>query len=147
MKRHRTWVMLLAVAFLMVLEGPVQLGAQEKPKQESAPKEAAALTISRLVVCLGVENLEPVQPAETFPASTEKVYGFLEAKNIEKDMEVSLVWLYGEKELLKTTLPLKAGPKWRTYAHKTLRGLKGEWKVQVRGADDKVLNEVKFNIE
>ena len=90
---------------------------------------------------------EPVGVAETFPASTEKVYCFLEATNIAKDTEVSFVWLYGQKEMLKTTLPLKMGTKWRTYANKNLRGLKGEWNVEIKGQDGKVLKDVKFKVE
>ncbi len=114
---------------------------------EEKAKEDAGLTIARLVVGTGVENSEPVGATETFPASTEKVYCFLEATNIAKDTEVSFVWSYGDKEMLKTTLPLKAGPKWRTYANKNLRGQKGEWKVEIKDPDGKVMKEVKFKVE
>lgn len=114
--------------------------------QEKA-KEGASLIIVRLIVGTGVENSEPVGAAETFPASTEKVYCFLEATNIAKDTEVSFVWSYGGKEMLKTTLPLKAGSKWRTYANKNLRGLKGEWKVEIKDSEGKVLRDIKFKVE
>jgi hypothetical protein len=114
---------------------------------QEKPRESAGLTIARLVVGTGVENSEPVGAAETFPASTEKVYCFLEATGIGKDTEISFVWSYGDKEMLKTTLPLKAGAKWRTYANKNLRGLKGEWKVEVKDSDGKVLKDVKFKVE
>ena len=114
--------------------------------QEKA-KEGTSLTIARLVVGTGVENSEPAGAAETFPASTGQVYCFLEATNIPKDTEVSFVWSYGDKEMLKTTLPLKAGPKWRTYANKNLRGLKGDWKVEIKDSEGKVLKEVKFKVE
>jgi hypothetical protein len=100
-----------------------------------------------LVAGTGVENSEPVGVAETFPASTEKVCCFLEAADIAKDTEVSFVWSYGEKEMLKTTLPIKAGAKWRTYANKNLRGLKGEWKVEIKDSDGKILKGVKFKVE
>jgi len=115
--------------------------------EQEKSKESTGFTIARLVVGTGVENSEPVGVAESFPASTEKAYCFLEATNIAKDTEVSLVWSYGDKEMLKTTLPLKAGPKWRTYANKNLRGQKGEWKVEVKDPDGKVLKELKFKVE
>lgn len=130
-------ILIVIVAWVMVL----QAYGQEKSK------ESAEFTIARLVVGTGVEKSEPESVAETFPASTEKVYCFLEATNIAKDTEVSFVWLYGQKEMLKTTLPIKAGAKWRTYANKNLRGLKGEWKVEVRSLDGKVLKDVKFKVE
>jgi hypothetical protein len=130
-------ILMVIVGWIMVL----QASGQEKSK------ESAELTIARLVVGTGVENSEPVGVAETFPVSTERVYCFLEATNIAKDTEVCFVWVYGQKEMLKTTLPLKMGAKWRTYANKNLRELKGEWKVEIRDPDGKVLKDVKFKVE
>jgi len=117
---------------------------QEKPKTEAAPNE---MVIARAVVGTGVENMEPVGAAETFPAATEKVYCFIEANNIPKDTEVSFVWSQGGKEVRKINLPLKAGPKWRTWAYKNLGGQKGEWKVEIKDAEGKVLKEIKFKVE
>ena len=95
------FIFIVIVAWVVVL----QAYGQEKSK------ESSEFTIARLVVGTGVEKAEPVGVAETFPASTEKVYCFLEATNIAKDAEVSFVWVYGQKEMLKTTLPLKMGAK------------------------------------
>ncbi len=140
MKRKK--MVLLLTSMVILAWGMIpQAYGQEKVK------EGAGLIIVRLVVGTGVENSEPVGAAETFPASTEKVYCFLEATNIAKDTEVSFVWSYGGKEMLKTTLPLKAGPKWRTYANKNLRSLKGDWKVEIKDSEGKVLKDVKFKVE
>ena len=133
------FVLILAISVLWIFA--FQAYGQEKPK------EAGGFTITRLVVGTGVEKSEPVGTAETFAAPTEKVYCFLEATQIPKDTEISFVWVYGGKEMLKTTLPLKAGPKWRTYANKNLRASKEEWKVEVKGPDGKVLKDVKFKVE
>ena len=146
MKKHAA-VKLISILAIFTAWGisPITYG-QEKGKQEGAPKEIT-FTVKRLVVGMGVENSEPVSVAETFPASTERVYCFLEAADIAKDTEVSFVWSYGDKEMLKTILPLKAGPKWRTYANKNLRGLKGDWKVEIKDSEGKVLKDVKFKVE
>ena len=133
------FVLILTISVLWIFAS--QTYGQEKSK------EAAGFTIVRLVVGTGVEKGEPAGTAETFPASTEKVFCFLEATQIPKDTEISFVWVYGGKEILKTTLPLKAGVKWRTYANKNLRGLKGEWKVEIKDSDGKVLKEIKFKVE
>ena len=147
MKKHGV-VMFIFVFVLITAWGMVlAVYGQEKDKQEGISKVMASFTIQRLVVGTGVDKGEPVGVAETFPASTEKVHCFLEATNIAKDTEVSFVWLYGQKEMLKTTLPIKAGAKWRTYANKNLRGLKGEWKVEIKDPDGKVLKDVKFKVE
>ena len=110
-------------------------------------EKATGFTIARFVVGTGVENREPAGVAETFPASTEKVCCFLEATGIAEDTEVSFVWFYGEKEMLKTSLPLKMGSRWRTYATKNLAGMKGDWKVELRDSNGNPLKEIKFKVE
>ncbi len=138
----RFLVLLISCALVGALALPA-LG-QEKPKAESAVKE---MTLARAVVGTGVEKMEPVGTAETFPATTEKVFCFIEANNIPKDMELAFVWSLGGKELWKINLPVKAGPKWRTWAHKNVAGQKGDWKVEIKDAEGKVLKEEKFKVE
>ena len=115
--------------------------------QEGAPKEASSFAVKRLVIGTGVENGEPTGVAETFPDSTEKVYCFLEATDIAKDMEVSFVWFSGDKEMSKFSVPLKMGSRWRTFAYKNLREIKGDWKVEIRDSDGKVVKDVRFKVE
>ncbi len=112
-----------------------------------AQEKQGAPEIVKAVVGTGVENLEPKGVAESFPASTEKVYCFIEAKNISKDTDIAFVWSLGDKEMLKFKTSLKAGAKWRTYANKNVRGKKGDWKVEIKDAGGKVLKEVKFKVE
>lgn len=144
MKKHLMagWVLV----FCVTIVGMVALPAwgQEKAKPEASAKE---MVIARAVVGTGVENREPVGAAETFPASTEKVYCFIEATNIGKDMELSFIWYIGNKEARKITAPLKSGPKWRTWAYKNVGGQKGDWKVEIKDAEGKLLKEVKFKVE
>jgi hypothetical protein len=104
-------------------------------------------TIARLVVGTGVENREPVGAAEIFPATTEKVYCFLEATEISKDTEISFVWFHGEKEMAKTNLPLQTGSRWRTFSNKTVAGMKGDWKVEIRDANGNLVKDLTFKVE
>jgi len=147
MKKRAAVRMILVVSILMMWGMVLSASGQEKAKPAEAPKEAATLTIARAVFGTGVENSEPTGTAETFPASTEKVYCFIEATNIPKDTEVTFVWSQGDKELSKFNLPLKTGSRWRTYAYKNIRGLKGDWKVEIKDAEGKVLKEAKFKVE
>jgi hypothetical protein len=151
MKKHATAVfivvLLVIAAWGMIL--PVygqEKGKPEAPAKEMA-KETAPFAVKRLVIGTGVENGEPVGAAETFPASTEKVYCFLEAIDIAKDTEVTFVWSSGEKEMSKFSVPLKEGPRWRTYAYKNLREIKGDWKVEIRDSEGKVVKDLKFKVE
>jgi len=141
MKRRKA----VRFGFFLIIILTLGIGFQAYGQEKS--KDIADFNIARLVVGTGVEKSEPVGTAETFPVSTEKVYCFIEATQIQKDTEISFVWSYGGKEMLKTTIPLKAGDKWRTYANKNLRGLKGEWKVEIKDSDGKVLKDVKFKME
>jgi len=147
MRRHEALILILILTIVAAWGMIPQAYGQEKAKPEGAPKEPAGLSIARVAIGTGVERSEPVAAAETFPSSAEQVYCFVEAKDIGQDAEITLVWIYGSKEMLKTTLPLKKGPRWRTYASKNLRGLKGDWKVEVRDASGNVLKEVKFKVE
>ena len=147
MKKHGAGILILVLVVIAVWGIIVPVYGQEKAKPEGAPKETAPFTIKRLVVGTGVENGEPMGVAETFPASTEKVYCFLEATDIAKDTEATFVWFHGDKEMLKFSVPLKMGPRWRTYANKNLRELKGDWKVEIRDPDGKVVKDTKFKVE
>ncbi len=136
----KAWRFMLAVmvAAALALSGMVlPVLGQDKPGPE----------IVRVVVGTGVDNLDPKGVAETFPASTGKVYCFVEAKNIPKDTDIIFVWSLGGKEMLKFNTSLKAGAKWRTYANKNLQGKKGDWKVEIRDAGGNVLKDVKFKVE
>jgi hypothetical protein len=141
------WVFIWAILALTAWALSPAVFGQEKAKPEGTAKEAGGVAITRLVVGTGVENREPVGAAGKFPASAEKVYCFLEATNIAKDTEIILVWFNGEKEVWKISLALKQGPKWRTWAIKNPRGLKGDWKIEAKDADGKVMKDVKFKIE
>jgi hypothetical protein len=147
MKKHAIGVLVLVFMVIAVWGRILPADGQEKNKPEGAAKEAAPFAVKRLVVGTGVENGEPVGVAETFPASTEKVYCFLEATDIGKDTEVSFVWFSGDKEMSKFSVPLKEGPRWRTYAYKNLREIKGDWKVEIRDSEGKVVKDVKFKVE
>jgi hypothetical protein len=147
MKKHRTGILILVLMLIAIWGMILPVCAQEKAKEEAAGKETAPFAVKRLVIGTGVENSEPIGVAETFPASTEKVYCFLEATDIAKDTEVSFVWFSGEKEMSKFSVPLKEGPRWRTYAYKNLREIKGDWKVEVRDSEGKILKDVKFKVE
>ena len=104
-------------------------------------------TINRMVISKDVVNKEPVGIGDFFSAATDKLYCFLEAGNIERDMQVSFVWFWGGQEMARVTLPLQEGNRWRTYSSKNLAGLKGQWKVELHDASGIVHNSVSFTVE
>jgi hypothetical protein len=120
---------------------------QERPKAEGGKKETGEFTVVRMVMGTGVENREAVGAADKFPATTEKVYCLVEARNIPGDMEIALLWFAGNKQVGENKLAMKQGAKWRTWAFKNLRGLKGDWKVEAKTSDGKIVKEIGFKVE
>lgn len=114
-----------------------------KPKA----KIAELFNVAQFVVCSGVENRVPTGIAETFSASTFTVYAFLDATKITEDTQVTFVWIYNKKEISKFELPLKKGYRWRTFASKTVSGMKGDWAVELKDANGDTLKTVQFKIE
>jgi len=137
-------VVLTAVAIWGLI---LPVWGEEEAKGEGTSKEAKGFTIARAVIGTGVEDREPVGVAEIFPASTEKVFCFIEATNIAEDSEVSLAWFYNGNEMSKFNLTLKTGSRWRTWAYKNLRELKGDWKVEIKDASGNLLKELTFKVE
>jgi hypothetical protein len=103
--------------------------------------------INRMLISESVVDKEPVVIADKFSADTEKVYCFLEAKNIEYDTTVSFVWYFENKEMARVLLPLTKGNRWRTYSSKKLAGMKGNWKVELLETSGIVLNSASFLVQ
>jgi hypothetical protein len=125
----------------------VPIFAQESGGQQGPKEASAGFTVARFVLCAAIENREPVGATETFPASTEKVYAFLEATDIAEDTQAVFVWYHGDKEISSVTLSLKKGTKWRTYSSKKLAGLTGGWKVELKDQSGAAVKSVSFKVE
>ena len=111
--------------------------------QEQSP----IFSVERLVVAADIQNREPIGIAETFSASTDMVYCFLETTNIKQDTQVTFKWYYEGKEIHSYEMPLKKGDRWRTFTYKNLYGQKGTWEVAVKDASGETVKTVSFTVE
>lgn len=95
---------LLSVALLLifVLSLPFSAVGQQQAELQEIPK----FSISRIVIAEDIQDREPLGVAEIFPASTEKVYCFIEATNILETTEATFVWYHEGKEMRSFSLPL-----------------------------------------
>ena len=107
----------------------------------------AGLTVARLVTAVDVVDKEPSGVAKTFPATTDRVYCFLEARLIKEDTEVSMVWYYEDEEAALVTLLLRTSNRWRTWSSKKIAGRTGKWKVVLKDAQGNELKTAEFTIE
>ena len=103
--------------------------------------------VARFVVCADVQNRTPVDVRDVFPADTETVFCFLEARDIQQATEVSMVWYHEESELASVSLTVGQSPRWRTYSSKETMGRKGNWKVYLLDGAGNTLASVQFIIE
>ncbi len=133
---------LMVLAFVVLSFSTLVFG-EEKAKQEAA----TSFTVARLVVGTGVENREPVGVAETFPASTERVYCFLEATNIKENTSINFVWYLNNTEVAKVDLQLNQGIRWRTYSSKSINGQTGNWRIEIKDMVGNTVSSVSFKVE
>jgi hypothetical protein len=137
-----------AVRFLVLLLSCALVGALAHPalgQEELQGRVGGEMTLARAVVGTGVDNMEPVGAAGTFPPPRKESSASSRPQH-SQDMELAFVWSLGGKELWKINLPVKAGPKWRTWAHKNVAGQKGDWKVEIKDAEEG-FKRVKFKVE
>ena len=121
----------------------------KESKSESAASEmkASDLTVSRMVIAGSVENREPVGTADTFPASQEKVYCYVELKDVPEDTNITFAWSLDDKEMGKVTQQVKKSARWRTWSNKSINGLKGEWTVDLMTDSGDILESTSFKVE
>ena len=112
-----------------------------------AAAPATSLTISRMEIAGSVENRQPVGIAASFPASQEKVFCYVELKDVPKDTTITFVWTFEQNETDKVTQQVKKSSRWRTWGNKTLVGRIGNWKVDVLDESGAVLKSATFKVE
>ena len=141
---------MLGIACSLLAVAVSVMAQQAPPTAASAPATAASapsLTISRMEICGSVMDRKPVDVSSTFAATQEKVYCYLEFKDVKKETNVNVVWALGQNEMGKVQLTIKPYAKFRTWANKSINGMKGDWKVDV--VDDKgaILQTATFKIQ
>ena len=145
-------VLLLMVAVTVMAQQPAATPPAAAPAPAEAAKAPAAapapsVNISRMEVCANVQDRKPVDVAATFPATQEKVYCYLEFKDVKKETTVNVVWTLGPNEMGKVALTIKPYAKFRTWANKSIGGMKGDWKVDVVDSAGAVLKSASFKVQ
>lgn len=142
MKKYPALILAAILTFFMT-----QFNLESFAAEGEITPGGAGFNITRLVIAGSVEDLEPVGTVNAFSSSTEKVYCFLEAKDIIEDTEIVFLWYHEGKNKAVVTLPLRKGSRWRTYSSKKLGGLTGAWTVELQANDGNVLETVTFTVE
>ena len=109
--------------------------------------DETGFSINRMEISRNIENREPVASGEIFSAATEKIYCYLDTRNIDQDTTISFVWYHKDREISRVALPLQKGRRWRTWSSKKINGLKGNWKVELQDSSGIVRNSLNFTVE
>jgi hypothetical protein len=120
---------------------------EETPEAIGVPEEKApALTVTA-TICTEIQDREPVEAGDTFPATVGKLYCHTLVEGCEDSTMVTHVWYYGEEKMAEVTLPV-ASPRWRTWSSKQiLESWTGDWHVDILGEDGTALTSTSFQIQ
>ncbi len=126
---------------------PTKMPTATTTRVANAPASAPSLAVSRMEISAGVMDRKPLDIGTTYPASQEKVYCYLEFKDVKKEATVNVVWMLGQNVMDKIPLTIKPSPKFRTWTSKTINGMRGEWKVEVLDDNGNLLKSTTFTVQ
>jgi hypothetical protein len=125
-------VILFAVVFLMSV---------------SSAQDLSAISVPDIVTCASVSNKQPVGIDSVFAADVNHVSCYTRVVSEAEESVVSHVWFYGDKQMAKIDLKVKA-KSFHTWSTKTIvPSWKGDWRVEVQDSAGNVLAKIMFKIQ
>ena len=105
------------------------------------------IKVENAVICTSVEDRQPVGADSVFNADIGRLYCFTKLTSQTDTAEISHVWFFGDTQMAKVDLPVRAKD-WRTWSSKRiLLDWVGDWKVEIQDSEGNVLYEVFFVIK
>ena len=127
--------------------------AQQQPAKEqmkeTAPTVAQkqpALVLEEIQICTAVEDRQPSGVGTVFPEDLDKIYCFTKIGGAEEPTNVYHVWYFGDVEIARVQLPVKA-KSWRTWSSKKLNMLLGNGHVEIVSESGDILGKAEFEIQ
>jgi len=141
--RRKTLDVTLFTAVLLAL-GILAGCARKTTPMDSAMLEVRP-TVVGAVVCLDIQEREPVEPAHSFPADVGTVWCW---SKIKDGQGTTIKHVYYYENVEKGAVELTVGsPLWRTYSSKQVpSNWTGQWRVDIVDAYGNVLKSLDFVI-
>ena len=118
------------------------IATAQDPQQAGAPKAPAA----EAQVGTAVADRALTGAAESFPASTGKLFCFARISNVPVDGQVEFAWFKGDAEQARVQQTVRSSP-YRTWSSKNIGAdAAGDWRCDIMH-DGKVIQSVKFKVE
>lgn len=108
------------------------------------------LTIKRFVTTAEILNHEPVAVSSVFADHGETVYAFVEVSNESQEEKVLLVDFLMPEGEVSSGIELRVPPmarRWRTWAHARHLSKPGNWWVEIRSVNGRLLQALPFQVE
>jgi len=126
---------------------------QEQPAKEqmeettsTMAQEQPALVLEEIQICTAVEDRQPSGVGTVFPDDLDKIYCFTKIAGAEGTTYVYHVWYFGNDEIARVKLPIKARS-WRTWSSKKLNMLLGYGYVEIVSESGDILGRAEFKIQ
>jgi hypothetical protein len=98
------------------------------------------------VMCEGIENFLPVNPAVVFSISLGRVFCFTAFDPVYEETAVFHRW-YRQDRLISNARLVLLPPKWSSFSSMQLRSAdKGPWRVEIVDSRENVLKTLRFGI-
>jgi hypothetical protein len=107
---------------------------------------AQSLSVAESALATGVVDRMPTGQAMTFPANVERVYAWTRIRGAEGQTMIHHVWTHDGVERADLELSIGGSP-WRTWSNKAIPPeWAGDWRVEVRDANGRVLETIRFSV-
>jgi hypothetical protein len=106
-------------------------------------EDSSQIRVAAAAICLGVEDHEPVAPADTFRVDVGRLYCWTRVEN-GAGQTIVHAWIHDGTTRARVELPVGSAS-WRTFSSKgLLPGWTGDWQVKVMTPDGAVLQTIPF---
>jgi len=126
------------------MEDTTPPAAQEQPA--AVAQKQPALVLEEIQICTAVEDRQPSGVGTVFPDDLDKIYCFTKIGGAEDTTYVTHVWYFGDDEIARVKLPIKA-ISWRTWSSKKLNMLLGNGHVEIVSESGDILGKAEFEIQ
>ncbi|MBM3306830.1 MAG: DUF2914 domain-containing protein [Candidatus Eisenbacteria bacterium] len=131
-------------------EEPGAATAPAPPTQPRMVVSPAGLEVLRAYICEDVEERQPVQAGTSFVGDdpgASRLCCFSEIGLPAASDTVLHIWYWGEREMLRIPLEVRA-PRWRTWSAKSVSdSWSGAWRVDITDRAGLVLMRLPFSVE
>jgi hypothetical protein len=117
-----------------------------KAQEHEIPPASITTSLTIAVMCEGITDKLPVNPAIAFPVGNKSVYCLSSFDPVKEKSHINHFW-YRKDKLVSNVRLLIQPPRWSTYSSIDLRESdKGPWRVDVVDANNNLLKTLRFSI-